>query len=69
MEIEDIESKARDLGINPDGKSKLELIHSIQKVEGHTPCYGHGMFVCSNLECLWRQDCCGLWKPISFEVI
>jgi len=58
MDIKQIKQKAKEMGINPEGESKLELIHKIQSAEGNHPCYGKGMFVCNNLQCCWRQSCC-----------
>jgi len=67
MNIEDIQNKAKALGITIGKKGKLELIREIQQKEGFSPCFGLGMFVCSNIECLWHSDCCGMAVPFRVE--
>lgn len=64
MDIKQIKSTAKSLGIDIEGMSKTEIIRSIQRAEGSTLCYGHGMFVCDNIECRWRKDCLGLCEVI-----
>jgi len=38
-----IKPKVREMGINPEGKGKIDLIHEIQRLEGNSPCYGFGL--------------------------
>ena len=40
--------------------TKCELIRTIQKAEGNTPCFGTaGDGVCDQTACCWRVDCLG----------
>ncbi len=58
MKIAEIRAKAKPLGINPGKMKKLELIHSIQKAEGNTPCFGksnNGQ--CPYTDCCFMDDC------------
>jgi len=57
MNIAEIKNRARKLGIIPGKLKKDELILSIQKAEGNTPCFGTGTEACPYLNCCWRQDC------------
>uniref|UniRef100_A0A6M3J7Q9 SAP domain-containing protein n=1 Tax=viral metagenome TaxID=1070528 RepID=A0A6M3J7Q9_9ZZZZ len=68
MNIEQIKAKAGEMGINPEGKNQMELIHAIQEAEGFYQCFGKGMFVCPNLECCWRESCLGIWGITNFRV-
>ena len=57
MNIAEIKNRARKLGIIPGKLKKDELILSIQKAEGNTPCFGTGTEACPYLNCCWRHDC------------
>jgi len=57
MNIAEIKNRAKKLGIIPGKLKKEELILSIQKAEGNTPCFGTGTEACPYLNCCWRQDC------------
>ncbi|MEI6516369.1 MAG: Rho termination factor N-terminal domain-containing protein [bacterium] len=57
MKVADIKKIAQDHGINPGKQKKGELILSIQKAEGNTPCFGKGTPDCPYLTCCWREDC------------
>ena len=69
MENEKILIKAKQLGINPKGMDQVDLIRTIQSAEGYESCYGHGLFVCNNLPCCWRESCLGICGSIQFEAI
>lgn len=58
MKIIELKKKAKPLGINPGKMKKQELIHSIQKAEGYTPCFGksnNGQ--CPYTDCCFMDDC------------
>jgi hypothetical protein len=58
LSMNDIKIKARGLGINPENMQKMDLIHSIQRAEGNTACYGksnNGR--CPYTNCCFRKDC------------
>ena len=58
MKMEDIKKKAKKLGINAGKMKKAELIHTIQRTEGNTPCYGHSNNgSCPYTNCCFRSDC------------
>lgn len=57
MKVADIKEIAVRKGINPGKMKKNELILSIQKAEGNTPCFGTGTEACPHLDCCWRKDC------------
>ena len=52
-----IKQKAKDLGITPGKMKKTELIHTIQRAEGNTPCYGTAQDWCDQEGCCFRGDC------------
>jgi hypothetical protein len=59
MKINEIKQKAKALGINCGNKmKKTELIHSIQKTEGNTPCFGKSNNgKCQYTNCCFMGDC------------
>ncbi len=59
MNMQEIRSKAKEMGINSFGKTKIELIRAIQKAEGNFDCYGTAIDYCDQLECSFRSSCLG----------
>lgn len=57
MNISQLKIKAKNLGINPEKMEKTELIHTIQKTEGFTPCFGTTNGYCPQEACCFRDDC------------
>lgn len=58
MELEDVRRMAKLQGIDPGMLSKVELIRSIQKVEGNFDCFATAYNgVCDQTGCSWREDC------------
>ena len=57
MKMTDIQTKARGLGIDPSNIKKADLIHSIQRAEHNTPCYGTSRGQCQHTNCCFRVDC------------
>ncbi len=58
MELKEIKSKAKTMGIVPGKLGKKELIRAIQVKEGNSPCYQSEIApVCALYDCLWRDDC------------
>jgi len=57
MKIEDVRKKAKKLGINCGKMKKTELILSIQKAEGNTPCFGKSNGECQYTNCCFMEDC------------
>jgi hypothetical protein len=58
MDIREIHHIAGQLGINPAGKRKADLIRAIQRAEGIDDCFGLAAAKeCDEKSCLWREDC------------
>jgi hypothetical protein len=57
MKQEEINKKARELGIDPYGMNKKEHIRTIQINEGNFPCFATAEDDCDQTACLWRPDC------------
>jgi hypothetical protein len=57
MKMTELKEKAKPLGINPNKMKKQELIHSIQKAEGYTPCFGKSNGQCPYIDCCFMDDC------------
>ena len=57
MKMIEVKEKAKSLGINAGKMKKTELIHSIQKTEGHTPCFGKSNGQCPYVDCCFMEDC------------
>ncbi len=62
MSISQIKVKAKNLGIDPGKMKKTELIHTIQRKEGFTPCFGTANDSCPQETCCFRNDCLTLKK-------
>ena len=57
MKMAEVREKAKTLGITPGKMKKTELIHSIQKTEGHSPCFGQASDQCEQTNCCFMGDC------------
>ncbi len=57
MTMAEIGQKAISLGIQPGQMNKAELIHSIQKAEGNTSCFGTSNGQCPYTDCCFMADC------------
>lgn len=58
MRLSEVEKKAKNLGIKDTWRlSKRDLIKTIQRTEGNTPCFGTARNYCDQLICCWRGDC------------
>jgi hypothetical protein len=57
MTITEVKERARALGILPPSMQKADLIHAIQRKEGHTPCFGTSKGDCPYGDCCFRSDC------------
>jgi hypothetical protein len=57
MTMNQIRQKAVSLGVQPGKMGKTELIHSIQKAEGYTPCFGSSNGNCPYIDCCFMPDC------------
>jgi len=57
MTMSHIKQKAISVGVQPCDMKKTELIHSIQKAEGYTPCFGTSNGQCPYTDCCFMDDC------------
>ncbi len=58
MDILEIRRIAGQLGINPTGMEKADLVRAIQRAEGVTDCFGSAEpEECDEENCMWREDC------------
>jgi hypothetical protein len=57
MTMAEIRQKAISLGIQPGQMNKAELIHSIQRAEGNTSCFGTSNGQCPYTDCCFMADC------------
>ena len=57
MTIEEIKSKAKNVGVTPGKMKKTDLIRKIQTAEGNFPCFQTAGSECDQMNCLWRKDC------------
>lgn len=53
----DVKKKAQDMGIKAGRMKKVELIRSIQQMEGNPECFQSGRETCDQMECCWRDEC------------
>ncbi len=58
MNIEEIRKIAGQLGIDPAGMEKAEIVRAIQRAEGVPDCFGLAALEdCDEESCLWREEC------------
>jgi len=53
----EVREKAKALGISPGKMKKPELIHTIQRAEGCTPCFGWSNGQCGHTDCCFIVEC------------
>lgn len=58
MNMQEIRSIARELGVKAGTMKKMELVQAIQQAEGNEACFGTGRSAaCGQTTCLWKDDC------------
>jgi hypothetical protein len=57
LSLNEIQMKAKNLGVNPGKMNKTDLIHAIQTAEGNTSCFGWSNGNCPNSDCCFMADC------------
>lgn len=58
MNMQELRHIARDQGIKPGKQGKIDLVRSIQRIEGNFDCFATAREgICDQLECRWRKDC------------
>jgi hypothetical protein len=56
--MNEIKTRARQLGVKPGKLKKAELIREIQKAEANPTCFNTNFAVdCGQENCLWLSDC------------
>jgi len=72
MNVNEIKARAEALGVKTAKLRKVELILSIQRAEGNTPCYGRNDGGCEYRDCCWYDDCAseydGQHRPVAAPV-
>jgi hypothetical protein len=69
MTVDEVKSRAKALGLEPDGFEIKELIHLIQVKEGASPCFGRHGQRCTEECCCWRDRCRMPWPAHRIEVV
>jgi hypothetical protein len=58
MQMQEIRSKAKEIGLKVAKQNKVELVRSIQVAEGNFNCFATATDgVCDQMGCMWREDC------------
>jgi hypothetical protein len=57
MKMQEIREMAKKMGVKSFGKSKVDLIRSIQRSEGNFDCYGTAKDYCDQVDCAFRSPC------------
>lgn len=57
MKINEIRVIVEKMCVIPSAMDKKQLVRSIQKKEGNTPCFKTGQPFCDQNDCCWRSDC------------
>ena len=58
MQMQEIRTIAKNIGIKTSRQSKVELVRSIQVAEGNFNCFATAQNgVCDQVGCSWRDDC------------
>ena len=58
MQMQDIRTIAKDIGIKTSKLSKVDLVRSIQTAEGNFSCFATAIEGdCDQIGCVWREDC------------
>ena len=63
MKMQEVRKKAKALGINSFGKTKVQLIKEIQRAEGNFDCFGTATDYCDQFDCCFRELCLSLNNP------
>lgn len=58
MKMSEIQSIAKQRGLSPGRRTKVDLIRTLQQEEGNTACFQIGQAEsCGQNGCLWREAC------------
>ena len=58
MQMQEIRTIAKNIGIKTSRQSKVELVRSIQVAEGNFNCFATAENgICDQVACSWRDDC------------
>ncbi|MEW6618029.1 MAG: Rho termination factor N-terminal domain-containing protein [bacterium] len=57
MNINDIKTKAKEVGVKAGKMNKSDLIRAIQSAEGNFPCFETATDYCDQSNCAWMEDC------------
>ncbi|MFW2439669.1 MAG: SAP domain-containing protein [Arenicellales bacterium] len=66
MNMQEVRSVAKGLGIKTSRMSKVNLVRSIQLSEGNFSCFASPLNgECDQLNCMWRDDCFAAAKKLN----
>ena len=58
MQLQEVRSIAKNIGLKPGKLSKQNLIQEIQRAEGNFACFATAITgECDQMSCCWREDC------------
>jgi hypothetical protein len=57
MNLTEVKSKAKEVGVSVSKMKKPELIRAIQLAEGNVDCFGKPEGACDQENCCFRSDC------------
>ena len=57
MNLTEVKSKAKEVGVSVGKMKKPDLIRAIQVAEGNTDCFGMPEGSCDQENCCFRNDC------------
>jgi hypothetical protein len=57
MELDWVNEKAEFLGVDTEGRDKIDVIHDIQQAEGNEPCFGNCDGQCDHCDCCFYDAC------------
>lgn len=60
MNLNELKTMAREVGIKPGKMKKEEMINAIQIAEGNFDCFGKAEDYCDQENCAFRDDCLDL---------
>ena len=70
MQMQEIRTIAKDIGIRTAKASKVELVRSIQVAEGNFNCFATAIDgTCDQTGCIWREDCFAAAKKMPSQYL
>lgn len=65
MQMQEIRTIAKDIGVKTSRQTKVDLVRSIQTAEGNFGCFATATDgVCDQSKCIWQEDCFAAAKKV-----